>query len=78
MIIHSKWDHFQVEEPCPYHFSEEEIKKHREEADAFIENQELWRSLRGVLTDDGYTLNETFSEAVEALNRLQESRSAGK
>ena len=67
-----------MEEPCPYHFPEKEIRRHREEADAFNENQELWQSLRGVLMDDGYTLNETFSEAVEALNRLQESRSAGK
>lgn len=40
----------------------------------FNKSQEFWRGLQGVLTDEGYTSNETFSKAVEI---LQDSREAG-
>ncbi|KAF2454103.1 kinase-like domain-containing protein [Lineolata rhizophorae] len=64
-------------EPCPYHFSEEETRKHYEEAKSFNKNQELWEELRGIVTDEGYTSNETFSEAIEVFRNLRESGSAG-
>jgi hypothetical protein len=37
----------------------------------FNKSQELWRSLQGVLTDEGYTSLETLPKAVEVLKDLR-------
>jgi len=68
----SEWRHFGTNEPCPYHFSAEEIRQHDEEAVTFNKSQELWKELQGVLTDEGYASNESFSKAVEILRDLRE------
>jgi hypothetical protein len=73
---HREWDHFGTTEPCPYHFSAEEIQQHYDEAEPFNKSQEFWKELQGVLTDDGYASNESFSKAVEILGDLQEARLA--
>lgn len=67
-----KWGHFDTNEPCPYHFSPEEIRQHDEEAGSFNKSQELWKELQGVLTDEGYSSNESFSKAVSVLEYLRE------
>jgi hypothetical protein len=67
-----EWDHFGTNEPCPYHFSAEEIRQHDEEAGSFNKSQELWKELQGVLTDEGYAPMESFSKAVEILKDLRE------
>lgn len=68
----SEWGHFGTNEPCPYHFSAEEIRQHDEEARSFNKSQELWKELQGVLTDEGYASNESFSKAVKILKDLRE------
>jgi hypothetical protein len=68
----SEWNHFDTDEPCPYHFSADEIRQHYEEAPTFNKSQELWKHLTGILTDEGYASNESFSEAVEVLKDLRE------
>ncbi|RMD39186.1 hypothetical protein DV735_g5946, partial [Chaetothyriales sp. CBS 134920] len=68
-----EWEYFASNEPCPYHFSAEEVRKHREEAESFNENQQFWEDLRGTLTDEGYTLNETYGAAVEVLKSLRDT-----
>lgn len=45
---------------------------HLEEAEVFNQSQELWDSLKGILTDEGYTSNETFDQAVSILRSLRE------
>ncbi|KAJ4376327.1 Phosphotransferase enzyme [Neocucurbitaria cava] len=70
--VEREWDHFGITEPCPYHFSAEEIRQHHEEAGSFNKSQEFWRELQGVLTDEGYASNENFSKAVEILKDLRE------
>lgn len=69
---YSEWEFFGTNEPCPYHFSAEEIRRHDEEAKPFNKSQELWKELRGILTDEGYASNETFSKAVKTLRDLRE------
>jgi len=68
----SEWSHFGTNEPCPYHFSAEELRQHDEEAETFNKSQELWKELQGVLTDEGYASNESISKAVEILKKLRE------
>lgn len=67
-----EWHHFGTNEPCPYRFSAAEIQQHDEEARLFNQSQELWEGLRGVLTDDGYTSNETLGKAVDILMTLRD------
>lgn len=70
--VESEWDHFGTNEPCPYHFSAGEIRQHYEEAESFNKSQELWKDLRGILTDEGYTSKESFSKAVKILRDLRD------
>ncbi|KAI4667376.1 uncharacterized protein J4E79_002062 [Alternaria viburni] len=70
--VECEWSHFGTNEPCPYHFSAEEIQQHDEEAGYFNKSQELWKELQGVLTDEGYASNEGFSKAVEIIRDLRE------
>ncbi|KAB2098839.1 hypothetical protein AG0111_0g12958 [Alternaria gaisen] len=67
-----EWGHFDTNEPCPYHFSSEEIRQHDEEVDSFNKSQELWKELQGVLTDEGYTSKKSYSKAVNILKDLRE------
>ncbi|KAF2235077.1 hypothetical protein EV356DRAFT_523458 [Viridothelium virens] len=71
--VEKEWDHFDSTEPCPFHYSSEEIREHRKEADVLNDNQALWGELRGILTDEGYTSNETFGRATELLEKLRET-----
>jgi len=68
---YSEWVHLGTDEPSPYHFSEEEIRQHNEEAESFNKSQEFWKELRGVLADKGYASNESFSKAVDILEDLR-------
>ncbi|KAI4947449.1 hypothetical protein J4E91_006803 [Alternaria rosae] len=70
--VESEWGHFGTNEPCPYHFSVEEIRQHDEEAGSFNKSQELSKELQDVLTDEGYASNESFSKAVKILKDLRE------
>ncbi|KAI4914726.1 hypothetical protein J4E90_004758 [Alternaria incomplexa] len=70
--VEREWSHFGTNEPCPYHFSAEELRQHDEEAGTFNKSQELWKELQGILTDEGYASNESFSKAVEILGDLRE------
>ncbi|KAH7402342.1 kinase-like domain-containing protein [Phaeosphaeria sp. MPI-PUGE-AT-0046c] len=70
--VESEWDHFWTDEPCPYHFSAEEIRRHDEDADSFNKSQEFWKELQGALTDEGYASKESFSKAVKILKDLRE------
>jgi alpha-galactosidase len=48
------------------------LQQHDQEAETFNKSQELWKELEGVLTDEGYTSNETLDKAVQALKGLRE------
>jgi hypothetical protein len=50
----------------------EDIRQHYEEAESFNKNQEFWKALQGILTDEGYASNESFNKAVNILKDLRE------
>jgi hypothetical protein len=75
---HREWAHFDTTEPCPYHFSADEIQQHYDEVEPFNKSQEFWKELQGVLTDEGYASNESFGRASEILGDLQEAGLAGR
>lgn len=63
--------------PCPYQFSDEEIRKHQEEGAAFNESQEFWESVGNIVSDEGYTATEDFGRAFELFRRLREEGLTG-
>lgn len=69
---HREWSEFS-DKPCPYHFSDDEIRQHKEEATTFDANQEFWESIGAIVSDEGYTSNEDFEKDVEIFERLRES-----
>ncbi len=68
-----EWSDFNSDRPCPYHFSDEELRQHREESIAFSKNQEFWRSVADIVTDEGYTSAENLNEAINIFQRLREA-----
>lgn len=69
---HREWGEFS-DKPCPYHFSDEEIRRHQDEATTFNASQEFWESIGGIVSDEGYTSNENFEKGIEIFQRLRES-----
>jgi hypothetical protein len=72
-----EWEHFDVDQSCLYRFTEDEVRQHLEEADAFNENREFWDRHRGILTDEGYSSHETFNEATKVVDVLRRNNLAG-
>jgi hypothetical protein len=72
LIIHREWSEFS-DKPCPYHFSDEEIRQHQDEATTFNASQEFWESIGGVVSDEGYTSHEDFEKGIEIFQTLRES-----
>jgi hypothetical protein len=70
-IKRREWEHFDTNVPCPFEFSAEEVQKHHEQVGAFNQNREFWKRMDGILTDEGYTSNETFSQAMKILEEQQ-------
>ena len=70
--VHREWDYFNISKPCPYQFTAEELQKHSKEVESFNKSQELWAGLKGILTDEGYASNESYTKAVEVLKDLRE------
>jgi len=68
-----EWEHFYADMPCPYHFTSQEVQAHYDKADTFNKSQDLWKELSGVLTNEGYTNNDTFDQAVETVKSLQKA-----
>jgi hypothetical protein len=71
--LHRQWKDFDTKEPCPYHFSEEEIQRHQQDAENFKMSQDFWNRLSPILTNEGYTPNDTFPQAVKTLMTLREA-----
>lgn len=66
-----EWSHFGLDRNCPYKFSASEMQQHQDEADNFNDSQRLWHNLRGILSEDGYTTNDDYPQAVKVLKELQ-------
>jgi hypothetical protein len=71
IIRNREWEAFDTDMPCPYHFTQEELQRHDEEVEPFNDSQEFWSRFDGVLTDEGFALNETYEQAVEAVRGLR-------
>ncbi|EMF10266.1 kinase-like protein [Sphaerulina musiva SO2202] len=69
--VQNEWSHFGLDRNCPYKFSASEMQQHQDEAENFNDSQRLWHNLRGILSEDGYTTNDEYPQAVKVLKELQ-------
>ncbi|EEP76626.1 predicted protein [Uncinocarpus reesii 1704] len=67
-----RWELFNMEDPCPYRFSNEEIEQHRKDGEGFNEYQDFWDELEGVVDREGFTFPETFDAAVDFFSDLRD------
>ncbi|EDN07298.1 predicted protein [Histoplasma mississippiense (nom. inval.)] len=58
--------------PCPFHFSEDEIRQHHEDGEGFNETPDFWDSVEGIVDRSGWTIPENFDTAVDYFSKLRE------
>lgn len=72
LCIHRYWNEFDITMPCPFHFSSDEIQSHERDGEGWNEAQDFWDSVRGLITPEGWTSNETYAEAREYFSALRQ------
>ncbi|PGH18242.1 hypothetical protein AJ79_00581 [Helicocarpus griseus UAMH5409] len=65
------WHKIGTAKQCPYHFTDDDIRRHREDAEGFNETQDFWDSLEGKVDRSGWAANEDFDDAVDSFLRLR-------
>ncbi|RMZ82272.1 hypothetical protein DV738_g1897, partial [Chaetothyriales sp. CBS 135597] len=65
------WQEFGLARDCPIHLTEDEVKKHLQDAEGWNEVQDFFDSIEGLVQRDGWTHNETFSQALEFFATLR-------
>ncbi|CEL11211.1 hypothetical protein ASPCAL14314 [Aspergillus calidoustus] len=62
--IEKYWDEFGFDFPCPFHFTEDELRKHAEDSEGWNEVQDFWASISSIVARDGWTPNEAYQDAA--------------
>ncbi|KAL2837153.1 hypothetical protein BJX68DRAFT_274245 [Aspergillus pseudodeflectus] len=71
--IEKYWDEFGFDFPCPFHFTEDELRKHAEDSEGWNEVQDFWASISSIVARDGWTPNGGYQDAVALFNGLRET-----
>ncbi|KAI9836106.1 MAG: hypothetical protein M1819_001722 [Sarea resinae] len=71
--IEKYWDELGTNVPCPIHFPEEELRSHSNDAEGWNEVQDFWESIAGLVTRDGWTPSDRYSDAVALFAELREN-----
>ncbi|EGC46551.1 phosphotransferase enzyme family protein [Histoplasma capsulatum var. duboisii H88] len=70
--LERNWFELGTTNPCPFHFSEDEIRQHHEDGEGFNETQDFWDSVEGIVDRSGWTAPENFDTAVDYFSKLRE------
>ena len=62
-----------IEAPCPFHFTKEELQFHAKDGEGWNETQDFWDSVAGVVSRDGWTAHSTYAEAVKYFWELRQN-----
>lgn len=60
-----------IDKQCPIHFPEDELKSHLEDAEGWNEVQDFFDKIENLVKRDGWTHNETFSDALAFFSELR-------
>ncbi|KAH7381813.1 kinase-like domain-containing protein [Cadophora sp. MPI-SDFR-AT-0126] len=66
------WAELGFDDPCPIHFTEEELQSHYRDGEGWNERADFWDSLAGLVNRDGWTSNATYDQALEMFAELRE------
>ncbi|KAL2076086.1 hypothetical protein VTL71DRAFT_1029 [Oculimacula yallundae] len=66
------WDDLGVDDPCPIHFTEEELQAHYRDGEGWNDRADFWDAIAGFVSRDGWTHNETYDQALEMFAQLRE------
>ncbi|KAJ5094988.1 hypothetical protein N7532_007279 [Penicillium argentinense] len=65
------WQEMGIQVNCPYHFTEEELKSHAVDAEAWNEVHDFFDGIQGLVKRDGWTHPETFDAAFNFFSDLR-------
>ncbi|RJE24004.1 hypothetical protein PHISCL_03659 [Aspergillus sclerotialis] len=63
--IERYWKELEVEGDCPIHFTEEDLRKHSQDAERWNEVQDFFNHIEGVVKRDGWKSSETYEAALQ-------------
>ncbi|OJD26043.1 hypothetical protein ACJ73_02587, partial [Blastomyces percursus] len=67
------WSKLATTDPCPYHFTDDDIRKCRQDAAGFDDVQDFWDISDGKVDRSGWTTNQDSGDAVDYVLRLREA-----
>lgn len=65
------WKELGIQEDCPIHFTEDELKSHLVDAEGWNEVQDFFDSIEDLVKRDGWTHHETFNAALALFSDLR-------
>jgi hypothetical protein len=71
------WKAMGFQTPCLIHFSKEDLRRHRADADGWNEVQDFWDSIRGIMGRAGWTSHETYDQTAAIYSRVAAEISSG-
>ncbi|WEW58512.1 Phosphotransferase enzyme [Emydomyces testavorans] len=70
--VQRRWENFGIEEPCPYQFTDEQIKQHLKDGEGFNTLQDFWDNISGAVDREGFTFPENFDLAVDFFSEMRD------
>lgn len=72
-MSYSYWNELDVDTPCPFHFTKEELQSHAKDGEGWNEVQDFWDSVAGLVNRDGWTANSIYAEASKYFSELRQN-----
>jgi hypothetical protein len=66
------WQELGIQGECPYHFTQDELHSHSVDAEGWIEVQDFFNGIEGLVKGDGWTYPDTFDAAFNFFSELRE------
>src|SRR6266487_5381964 len=67
------WNAMGIDIPCPFHFTEEELRSHVKDGEGWNDVQDFWDSVAGIVSRDGWTPNDAYAKAFEFFSELRKN-----
>ncbi len=66
------WEELDVDTPCPFHFTKEELQSHAKDGEGWNKAQDFWDSVAGLVNRDGWTAHSTYAEASKYFSEIRQ------
>ena len=72
-MFYRYWKELDLDTPCPFHFTKEELQSHAKDGEGWNEAQDFWDSVAGLVARDGWTAHSTYAEALKYFSELRQN-----